>query len=86
MADFIDPDDTAVDNVLNREFVRQDLLCPQPVEITHYSSGMFQWVCCHSATKHDLLAEALVEGHYPVCTNCGATKPRLLRRKRKLVT
>ena len=74
MTDFIDTDDTAVHNIFNRVFVRRDLRCPQPVEI-YYSSGMFERVCCHCATEHDLLTEALVEGCYPICTNCGATKP-----------
>ena len=86
MTEFTDPDDTAVDNILNRVFVRRDLRCPQPVEIPYYSSGMFEQVCCYCASEHDLLAEALVDGYYPICTSCGATKPRLLRRKRMLVT
>ncbi|KAI0220981.1 hypothetical protein LSAT2_027573, partial [Lamellibrachia satsuma] len=41
LKDFIDQDDTAVDNILSRVFVRRDLWCPQPVEIPYYSSGMF---------------------------------------------
>ena len=80
MTDFNDRDDTTVDNILKRVFVRRDLRCPQPVEIPYYTSGMFERVCCHCATKHDQLEEALVEGHY-LCLWCYQTQTFLQEAK-----
>ena len=86
MADFIESDDgDSGENILSRICVRRDLRCVQPVKIPYYSSGIFESVCCYCATKQDMITGVKIEGYYPICLACAADKPKLLRRKRKLM-
>lgn len=73
-------DPSSTTDVLQRVFVRENLCCPDDMEVPFYSSECFAPVCSHCACKCDVC----VEGQYPLCPDCAnkGVSP-MLKRKRK---
>lgn len=76
----IPSDPLYVQTLMERAFVRENLTCDEPVEVSYYSSEKFQDLCIHCACVADA-----VEGAYPICQYCKDNgKLLVLKRKRKL--
>ena len=70
-------------SLFERVFVRENLNCEMPMEVTYYSSECYEDICVHCACNKDLI---LTTGVYPICSYCLEEdgKQKILKRKRPL--
>ena len=69
-------------SLFERVFVRKNLNCDMPMEVTYYSSNCFEDICVHCACNKDLISTT---GAYPICSYCSEEgKQKILKRKRPL--
>jgi hypothetical protein len=80
--DYVEGDQT--DNILKKVFVREDLQCRSPIEVPYYACGSFALICSYCATGDDLVSGEAAVGIYSMCSECFKSKPKLLKRKRKI--
>lgn len=82
--DFVENHEENPDHILLKVHARKDLQCQTPVEVPYYSSGIYPLLCCHCATSEELVSGEAARDIYATCSVCFDSKPRLLKRKRKL--
>ena len=82
----IQPEDRseAASSIFNRVFVRENLSCEMPVEVTYFSSESFVDICVHCACINSTQAAlTLPVGAYPICSVCVEDgKDKIFKRKR----
>lgn len=70
-----------VNALLEKVFVRGNIVCNSDMEIPYFSSESFPPVCYFCASKDELKIE---DGTYPYCAPCGTQRPLPSKRKHNL--
>ena len=70
-----------VNALLDKVFVRANIVCQNDIEVPYFSSESFLPICYFCASKDALKIE---EGAYPYCESCATHKHAPLKRKHNL--
>ena len=73
----VEDDEKEARLILDRVFVRQNLVCKTLMELPYYSAG-YKDICIHCGEDEDLVVN---EGKYPICGKCVASKKKPINRR-----
>ena len=73
----VEDDDDDSDSIYSVVFVRKNLNCTSPIEVTYYSAK-YPNICYHCGVNN--VAET-VSDYYPICDNCVRNKKSKVKRR-----